>query len=171
MPWSRSTRPNAWSAKRGVVATASTRRVHVVRQYGHASVYGSDCFARLFADVVRAGHPRYGSVESRLLTADERALLAQNTERLLAQFETERVQALEQQQLLREHQENFRRAETDRAQQVRRAAELRRPPSAAEIASVKPEAKRLVRERFQVDPDQAGWRGLVLIEARKLLGR
>jgi hypothetical protein len=147
------------------------KRIHVVRQYGHASVYGSDCFARLFADIVRAGHPRYGSAEARLLTAEERALLAQNTERLLAQFETERVEVLEQQRLLREHEESIRRAEAERAQQARRAAELRRPPSAAEIASVEPEAKRIVRERFQVDPDQPGWRGLVLVEARKLLGR
>lgn len=33
------------------------KRIHVVRQYGQTSVYGSDCFARLFADIVRAGQP------------------------------------------------------------------------------------------------------------------
>lgn len=124
------------------------KRIHVVRQYGHASVYGSDCFARLFADIVRTGHPRYGTSDARLLTAEEQALLAQNTERLLAQFETERVEVLVQQRLLREYEESIRRAEAERAQQARRAAELRRPPSAAEIASVEPEAKRIVRERF-----------------------
>ena len=101
------------------------KRIHVVRQYGHASVYGSDCFARLFADIVRAGHLRYGSAEARLLSAGERALLAQNTERLLAQFETERVESLEQQRLLREHKESIRCAEAEHAHQARRAAELR----------------------------------------------
>jgi len=32
-------------------------------------------------------------------------------------------------------------------------------------------AKRIVREKFNVDPNAHGWRGLVVAEAHKLLGR
>ena len=98
-------------------------------------------------------------------------MLAENTERLLAQFEMERTNALEQQRLRREQQELLERAAAERVREAKREAELRRPPSEAEIASVEPEAKRIVRAKYQVDPDAPGWRGLVLAEARKLLGR
>jgi hypothetical protein len=103
------------------------KRIHVVRQGGHASVYGSDCFGRLFAGLIPDAGPRYGSAEGRLLTSEERAMLAENTERLLAQFEMERTNALEQQRLRREQQELLERAAAERVREAKREAELRRP--------------------------------------------
>lgn len=44
-------------------------------------------------------------------------------------------------------------------------------PLSAEIASVEVKAKALVRQTCNVDPDASGWQGVVLAEARKLLGR
>lgn len=147
------------------------KRIHVVLDGGVVSVDGSDCFGRLFAERMPGAAPRYGSSEGRLLTVDERAMLVTNTARLVEQFELERLEALETQRLRREQQEQVAHAEADRLAKSRRLAEPRRLPSDTEIASVEREAKRIVREKFQVDPDAPGWRGLVVMEAHKLLGR
>lgn len=145
------------------------KRIHVVREGGFASVYGSDCFVKLFGDVIADAKPRYGDSEGRLLSAEERAMLKANTERLLAQFESERTSELERQRFRQEQQRSLESAAADRAEKAKRDAELRQPPSQQQIASVEMEAKRIVREKYQVDPDQAGWRGLVMAEAEKLL--
>ncbi len=98
-------------------------------------------------------------------------MLAENTERLIAQFETEHQALLEQARLRREQQEKVEQAARERAERLRAEEERRRPPTPAEIASVEREAKAIVRQKFSVDPDAPGWRGLVLAEVRKLLGR
>lgn len=98
-------------------------------------------------------------------------MLAENTERLIAQFETEHQALLEQARLRREQQEKVEQAAQERAERLRAEEERRRPPTPAEIASVEREAKAIVRQKFSVDPDAPGWRGLVLAEVRKLLGR
>lgn len=133
-------------------------------------VYGSDCFGRLFGHLVESA-PRYGGGEGRELTAEERQMLADNTERLIAQFETEHQTLLEQARLRREQQEKVAQAARERAEYLRAEAERCRPPTPTEIASVKLQAKAIVRQKFDVDPNAPGWRGLVLAEARKLLGR
>ena len=146
------------------------RRIHVVRHDdGELRVYGSDCFERLFVHLVRRS-PRYGSGEGRNLTPEERHMLAENTERLIARFEDERQGLLEQAGLRQEQQDKVERATRERQDRLRAEVERRRPPSPAEIASVEIEAKARVREQYAVDPDAPGWRGLVLLEARKLLG-
>lgn len=147
------------------------RRIHVVRHDdGALGVYGGDCFDRLFGHLVE-GSPRYGSGEGRELTAHERQMLAENTERLIAQFETEHLALLEQARLRQAQQANVEQAARERLERQRAEAERRRPPSGSELASVEREAKSIVRQKHNVDPDMVGWRGLVLIEARKLLGR
>jgi len=147
------------------------RRIHVVRHDdGVLGVYGSDCFDRLFGHLVESS-PRYGSGEGRELTADERQMLAENTERLIAQFESEHQVLLEQARLRQEQVAKVEQAARERAEQLRAEAERRRPPSEAELASVERQAKAIVRQKYSVDPDAPGWRGLVLTEARKLLGR
>lgn len=147
------------------------RRIHVVRHDdGKLGVYGSDCFDRLFGHVVK-NSPRYSTGEGRELTSEERQMLAENTERLIAQFETEHQALLEQARLRREQQEKVEQAARERAERLRAEEERRRPPTPAEIASVEREAKAIVRQKFSVDPDAPGWRGLVLAEVRKLLGR
>jgi len=147
------------------------RRIHVVRQVdGSLGVYGSDCFDKLFGHLADKA-PTYGSGDGRELTAEERQMLAENTERLIAQFEAEHQVLLEQARLRREQQEKVEQAARERLERLRAEAERRRPPTPEEIASVEREAKTLVRQKFGVDPDMPGWRGLVLVEARKLLGR
>lgn len=142
------------------------KRIHVIRHDGAIGVYGSDCFGRLFRD--QLGAPRYGGGTGRVLTADERNLLVQNTERLIAQFEAE-------------HQTTIARAnhQTQRVQsqaakeQIDRDSRPRQQtlPTTAELASVEREAKRMVRAKYGVDPDAPGWRGLVMACQRELLGR
>lgn len=64
-----------------------------------ASLRRSRMFGHLVENV-----PRYGSGEGRELTADERQMLAENTERLIAQFESEHQALLEQERLRQEQQ-------------------------------------------------------------------
>lgn len=147
------------------------RRIHVVRhEDGGLGVYGSDCFGRLFGDLLENA-PRYGSGDGRELTTEERQMLADSTERLIAQFENEHQALLELARLRREQREMVEQAARERAERLRAEAERRRPPTPVEIAGVEREAKAIVRQKFSVDPDAPGWRGLVLSEARKLLGR
>jgi hypothetical protein len=147
------------------------KRIHVVRHNGKVGVYGSDCFDRLFGSLMPAARPRYGSGEGRELTTDERLLLVENTERLLAQFETEHQQLLEASRLQREQQEKVERAAAERAEKARLDAAHRRLPTEAELAPYEAEAKRMVREKHDVDPNAPGWKGLVLMYQRQLLGR
>lgn len=148
------------------------RRVHVVRcEDAKARVYGSDCFERLFHGLIPDARPRYGTGDGRHLTAEERVLLAANTDRLVAQFESEHQVVLEQLRLREEQSQRLQRASAERAEAARREAERRRPPTDAEVASVELQAKAYVREKYDVDPNAPGWRGLVLMRARELLGK
>jgi hypothetical protein len=148
------------------------KRIHVVRhEDGRAGVYGSDCFERLFGSLVPIAMPRYGCCEARALSVNERALLVDNTERLLAQFETEHRKALEAVRLRREQQKKVERAAVDRGQKANQEAERRRPPAEAELAPYEAEAKRRVREKYDVDPNAPGWKGLVRQIQCELLGR
>ena len=148
------------------------RRIHVVRcEDSKVRVYGSDCFGRLFHGLIADARPRYGTGDGRHLTDEERALLVSNTERLVAQFEVEHQVVVEQQRLRDEHRQRVEQAAAEKAAAARRESERRRPPTAAEIASVEREAKAYVREKYGVDPDLPGWRGLVLQRASELLGK
>lgn len=147
------------------------RRIHVVRHDdGTLGVYGSDCFDRLFGHYL-TGTPYYGSGGGRELTPDERQMLAENTEQLIAQFEAEQQVELERARQTQELQAEVERAARERADRLRAEAERRRPPSAEELARVEPQAKAIVRQKYGVDPDLPGWRGLVGLEAKKLLGQ
>lgn len=147
------------------------RRIHVVRHdNGTLGVYGSDCFDRLFGHHVSAA-PHYGGGEGRELTQEERQMLAENTEQLIAQFEAEHQALLEQARRRQEQHAKVEQAARERAEKLRTEAERRRPPTAEELAKVEPNAKAIVRQKYGLDPDLPGWRGLVLLEAKKLLGR
>ena len=148
------------------------RRIHVVRcEDAKVRVYGSDCFGRLFHGLIPDARPRYGTGDGRQLTDEERALLAANTERLVAQFEAEHQATLEKLRLREEERLRIERAAAERAEAARREAERRRPPTAAELATVEAQAKAIVREKYGVDPSAPGWRGLVVKHARELLGK
>jgi hypothetical protein len=147
------------------------RRIHIVRHdNGVVGVYGSDCFSRLFGHLVECS-PRYGSGDGRELTADERQMLSENTERLIAQFEAEQQALLEQARLHQEQQAKVEQAARERLERQREDAERRRTQTARDLAAAELEAKAIVRQKYSVDPDAPGWRGLVLDEVRKLLAR
>lgn len=147
------------------------KRIHVVRHDGKLGVYGSDCFDRLFGDLGRGAAAHYGDGTGRLLSAEERLMLVQNTERLIAQFEAERQMALERAREQEQIVQQQLQAERQRVAQARVAPHRPSGPTAAELASVEAEAKRMVRARYDVDPDAPGWRGLVMACQRELLGR
>ncbi len=148
------------------------RRIHVVRcEDDRVRVYGSDCFGRLFHGLMPEARPRYGG-DGRTLTPEERAMLAANTERLIAHFETAHQAELERVRLSVEEQRRVERASVERTAAARREAERRRPPTPAELATVEAHAKVIVRQKYGVEnPDAPGWRGLVLMHARELLGK
>lgn len=149
------------------------RRIHVAREAdGKLGVYGSDCFARLFADL-SSKPPRYGGGEGRELTAAERLLLAENTDRFIAQLEAEHRVLLEQARLRQDQYEKAAQAARGREAQRRAEADRRKPLTDADLAPVLQEAKAAVRAKYgaSIDPDAPGWRGLVRQEAARLLGR
>lgn len=158
------------------------RRIHVVRLGAALGVYGSDCFGRLFAHLEKEV-PRYGGGAGRALTAEERRLLVDNTARLIELFKAEHQQVLEAvrqreekersdaEQAAANQRDLFDQQERARLERLNGRPQRRMPPTPQEIARVEAQAKDVVRTKFNVDPNAPGWRGLVIAEAWKLLGR
>lgn len=72
------------------------KAIHVVRDQGELLVLGSTCFAKRFGGLSALGAARYGNGgQGKVLTPEERALLVDNTQALLAQFEAQAEQAAE----------------------------------------------------------------------------
>ena len=65
------------------------RRIHVVRESEKLLVVGSTCFAKRYGTDGALGMARFGGGEGRMLTDEERQLLLNNTEALIARFEEE----------------------------------------------------------------------------------
>ena len=153
------------------------RRIHVVREGASISVYGSECFKKLFAELpVGSSSPRYGSVEGRHLTDDEGQLLIENTERLIQQFEAEYQAEVAHQAELADAQAAQSRQPSPVPLSSHRQPQLRAPPSAplpqpsdAERRVAEAQAKQIVRAKYNVDPELPGWRGFVLAEMQVLL--
>lgn len=143
------------------------RRIHVVREGETVSVLGSECFKRTFNSLpVAASCPKYSPSEGRHLTDEERHLLIENTRHLIERFEAE-------------HQaERGRLAALDAARKQVASATIqprqeatRGPaqPSPEEERIAEARAKENVRQKYGVDPELPGWRGLVLAEMRAFL--
>ena len=64
------------------------KRIHVLKHNGTLTVYGSECFKKLVGQPSEF-KPQYSTSTGRSLTPDERALLLDNTEKLIAQFAAE----------------------------------------------------------------------------------
>lgn len=175
------------------------KRIHVVRQDGHITVLGSECFKKLFGEY--QGTPRYGSSEGRLLSPEERELLIHNTERLIERFEAEHQAKIEEErraEALRERiarereaaREAQRRADEERARlnaERHRALMARyttahndaRPAHQPRAASTNTESDpryqevlAQVKQEFRakgLDPEQAGWRGMLMDEVKRRL--
>lgn len=65
------------------------RRIHIVKEAGRFFVLGSTCFEKHFGATLALGNAAYGSGDGRQLTVEERELLIQNTQELIASFERE----------------------------------------------------------------------------------
>ena len=145
------------------------RRIHVIREGEAISVLGSECFKHLFTTLpVASATPKYSTSEGRHLTDEERQLLVENTRRLVEQFEAEHQVELERAAAL----QAARRQAVPAPQPPRHEAP--RPPPQSSIEErrlAEAEAKEIVRKKYGVDPDLPGWRGLVLTEMGKLLGK
>jgi len=141
------------------------RRIHVVRENSAVRVYGSECFKKLFVGLpVASSMPQYTSSDGRHLTEEERQLLIENTERLIQRFESEHQAELARQAAL----------EAARPVPAQTKPSLPLPPQPAAVANSavrrvsEAQAKQIVREKYNVDPDLPGWRGLVLAEMERI---
>ena len=140
-------------------------------------MFGSDCFARLFGSTPTGqAAPRYGSGTGKVLTAEERRLLAENTERLIERFE-------------QEHQAEIAEAERRRAlEESRKLSQVPSPPvhqlpalprvapapafvpTPAQLAQAQAQARGALEKRFPgANFDLPGFKGLVRMEAEQIL--
>jgi hypothetical protein len=155
------------------------RRIHVVREGAAVSVYGSECFKRLFVGLpVGSSSPRYGTSEGRSLTDEERQLLIENTERLIQQFEAEYQAEVAREAALAAKRDAERRQAPPPPSQLQAWPQFRAPrpaprprPSADERRLAEAQAKQIVRAKYNVDPELPGWHGLVLEEMRAILAK
>jgi hypothetical protein len=153
------------------------RRVHLVRTGGSTQVYGSDCFARLFGSTPTGqAAPRYGTGTGRALTPEERALLAENTERLIDQFEQEhqaQIAEAERRRVLLETRQHPKVPESMPPRQVPKPTPSRAPPPAptsAQRAEAEVQARKALGAQFPgVNLDLPGFKGLLRMEVDKIL--
>lgn len=68
------------------------KRIHVIKVNNTITVYGSECFKKLVGQNTEL-KPQFSTSIGRGLTSEERALLLENTEKLIAQFAAETLQA------------------------------------------------------------------------------
>lgn len=137
------------------------KRIHVVRIERSLRVLGSTCFEKLFkGQAIARESPRFTQSNGRELTEAERALLVQNTEQLIAHLEAAYEKAL------RDSNASQPTPKLPPTRHKRRGFSTRDHEVMDPLLEA--EAKRRVREKHGVDPDQPGWRGLVLVEAQAI---
>lgn len=68
------------------------KRIHVVLAGLEFKVLGSQCYERLYGQTSEAAAPQYGSGTGKLLTAEERLVLVENTAAFIEALEAERVE-------------------------------------------------------------------------------
>lgn len=141
------------------------KRIHVVRANGKLIVLGSECYAKLFGASTRV--PSYSSSAGRPLTDEERRMLVENTEELVSRLEqeTKAAQAREAPPAVAPAPPlplgpaAPRVGITGRPISSRLAAVT---PTPEELARFEAQAKRDVAQKYRVNPDLPGWRGLVI---------
>ncbi len=72
------------------------KAVHVVRDGEKLLVLGSTCFIKRYGSPTALGKAQHWGGNGKLLTTEERALLAENTEALLARFAADEARLLEE---------------------------------------------------------------------------
>ena len=157
------------------------KRVHIVRQSAELLVLGSDCFSRIYAgQAVSTSSPRLTTKAGRLLTDEERALLASNTEKLIGQLEAERTLSEQRPAFVNPKPSSsaddfllFNRPKW----QPQRLANISRPFARkpdqftpAQRAQVDSEARTKLNAQFPgIDLDSPGFNGLLQSEIDKIL--
>ena len=157
------------------------KRVHIVRQAAELLVLGSDCFSRIYAgQSVSTSAPRLTTRAGRLLTDEERALLARNTDKLIEQFEAERTVSEQKPAPVTPKPPAsaddfllFNRPKW----QPKRLANVPRPFARkpdqftpAQRAQVEPEARAKLNSQFPgIDLDSPGFNGLLQSEIERIL--
>src|SRR5690606_20130128 len=146
------------------------KRVHIIRRDDALLVYGSTCFARDFSGhEIAKSSPQLTSHAGRVLTAEERQLLVSNTEHLIQRFESEQAAAVAKEKArVIDRPPATTRSWTPPARPV---STPKLPQfTAAERASVEPEARRLLDEKFPgLDFDSPGFTGLLQMEIDRIL--
>lgn len=102
------------------------KRIHVVLDGLEFKVLGSQCYERLYGQTAPSDQmPQYGSGTGRVLTAEERMVLVENTAAFIEALEAERVefQSLAAMQAARQREEELARE----ARQLTPAAQLGPP--------------------------------------------
>jgi hypothetical protein len=91
------------------------KRIHVVLNSNRVSVLGQQCYSNIYLDGSESvsTNSQYTGTESRKLTPEEIALLVNNTEWLIAQFENELNFRLNHERLLSEERERQRNIEAE----------------------------------------------------------
>lgn len=144
------------------------RAIHVVQAGEDLKLYGSQCCAKLFGWTSRQRAATYTTTDRRL-SAEERAHLESNTETLLGKLKVEHEQ---RQAESREKLRSLKAMFAQRTQASVVGSGKTRPEKRTLGTVLAPEierrAKQIVSEKYQVDANLPGWRGLVLQEAKKI---
>lgn len=159
------------------------KRIHVVDDGERLQVLGSDCFSRLYGHLVgEKTAPRYGSSTGHCLTAEERQMLLDNTQRFIEQLEGEHLlqMQLEQERHRAAQQEAEQRQELIRQKlhQVKQALERSRrslpyhewltqltPSQREAFDAVRRQARDAIAAKYQINADLPGFVGMVNQEA------
>ena len=67
------------------------KAIHVVKEGDQLLVLGSTCFQKRFGSLTALGKAQHWGGNGKVLTSEERALLAKNTQALLSSFESEEL--------------------------------------------------------------------------------
>lgn len=160
------------------------KRIHVVRDKGRITVIGSECFKRLYGGMEHIPQtPLFGSSEGRRLSAEERAALLENTERLIAALEAEHheAEAAREAQRLQAEREAVAKAKATASRLLQhrgRYGRSRIPPvidilssvAESELSKIRMDARAHVQaENPGVNIDAPGWTGLVEAEVRRIV--
>lgn len=75
------------------------KAIHVVKEAGQLLVLGSTCFEKRYGSLKALGKAQHWGGNGKVLTSEERALLAENTQALLARFEAEEARLRHEEEL------------------------------------------------------------------------
>lgn len=167
------------------------KRIHVARIDGKLQVYGSDCFGRLYGKAAATSTPAFGTSDGKKLTAEERQMLADNTEAFIAHMEQLHLERLETERRAQEERERARldQLEAERQSREQLAATRRIVPEPIHLAptsigppmtealsysgpkwdAARAKAKELLsKSSAGIDWNSPGWSGMLIVEARRL---